>query len=44
MDVSDKASYCIKEKLKIKAAKWGTPKKYKRTHNKLKIVLQIKHE
>jgi hypothetical protein len=22
------ASYCIKEKLKIKVAKWGTPKKY----------------
>jgi hypothetical protein len=27
MDVSD-ASYYIKEKLKIKVAKWGTPKKY----------------
>ncbi len=27
MDVSV-ASYYIKEKLKIKVAKWGTPKKY----------------
>jgi hypothetical protein len=27
MDVSD-ASYYITEKLKIKVAKWGTPKKY----------------
>jgi hypothetical protein len=27
MDVSD-ASYYIEEKLKIKVAKWGTPKKY----------------
>jgi hypothetical protein len=27
MDVSDDASY-IKRKLKIKVAKWGTPKKY----------------
>jgi hypothetical protein len=28
MDVSDNASYYIKEKLKIKIAKMGTPKKY----------------
>jgi hypothetical protein len=28
MDVSDNASYYIKEKLKIKVAKWGTPNKY----------------
>jgi hypothetical protein len=28
MDVSDDASYYIKEKLKIKVAKWGIPKKY----------------
>jgi hypothetical protein len=27
MDVSD-ASYYIREKFKIKVAKWGTPKKY----------------
>jgi hypothetical protein len=27
IDVSDTASYYIKEKLKIKVAKWGTPKK-----------------
>ena len=27
MDVSDDASYYINEKLKIKVAKWGTPKK-----------------
>jgi hypothetical protein len=27
MDVIDNASYYIKEKLKIKVAKWGTPKK-----------------
>jgi hypothetical protein len=26
MDVSDDASYYIKEKLKIKVAEWGTPK------------------
>jgi len=28
MDVSDDASYYKKRKLKIKVAKWGTPKKY----------------
>jgi hypothetical protein len=28
MDVSDDARYYIKEKLNIKVAKWGTPKKY----------------
>jgi hypothetical protein len=27
MDASDDASYYIKRKLKIKEAKWGTPKK-----------------
>jgi hypothetical protein len=28
MDVSKDASYYMKDKLKIKVAKWGTPKKY----------------
>jgi hypothetical protein len=33
MDVSDIASYYIKEKLIIKVAKWGTPKKYLKNRN-----------
>jgi hypothetical protein len=35
MDVSDNASYYIKKKnLKIKVAKWGTPKNYlKKNYN-----------
>jgi hypothetical protein len=28
MDVSDLLAITLKEKLKIKVAKWGTPKKY----------------
>jgi hypothetical protein len=35
MDVSDDASYYIKEKLKLKVAKWGTPIK------KVKLLLYI---
>jgi hypothetical protein len=27
MDISDNSSYYIKDKLKIKVAKWGKPKK-----------------
>jgi hypothetical protein len=37
MDVSD-ASYYITEKLKIKVAKWGTPKNYfKKRYWKMKL-------
>jgi hypothetical protein len=35
MDVSNEASYYIKEKLKIKVAKWGTQKKKKKPENLL---------
>ena len=31
MDVSDLLAIALKEKLKIKVAKWGTPKKYLKT-------------
>jgi hypothetical protein len=36
MDVSD-ASYYIIEKLKIKVAKWGTPKKYLKKSKRVSV-------
>jgi hypothetical protein len=41
MNVSDDASYYIKIKLKIKVAKWGTPKRYIEKSNHFKLQIDI---
>jgi hypothetical protein len=41
MDVSNDASYYITEKLKIKLAKWGTPKKYLKKKFSCNMLLPI---
>jgi hypothetical protein len=39
MDVSDDASHHIKRKLKIKVAKWGTPKNLKKSKKSLFSII-----
>jgi hypothetical protein len=43
MDVTDNVCYYIKEKLKIKVAKWGTPKKYLKqmTFSELYLAIEL---